>query len=107
MHWMFLLAAILLEISGTTSMKLSNGFTKLVPSILMFVFYVLSFTSLSFALKKIDVSFAYAVWSGIGTAVISAIGILYFNEPSSFLKLGSIVLIIIGVVGLHLSGGLH
>ncbi len=103
-HWFFLAGAIVLELMGTTSMKLSEGFTKLVPSVLLFVFYAASFAALTLALKKIELSIAYAVWSGAGTALIAAIGILYFHEGATALKLISILLIIIGVVGLNLSG---
>ena len=107
MTWLYLALAILLEVSGTTCMKLSQGFTKLVPSILLFVFYTMSMGMLTLALKKIDVSVAYAVWSGVGTALIAAIGVLWFKEPVTALKLISLGLIIIGVVGLNLSGGAH
>jgi small multidrug resistance pump len=103
-HWLFLAGAIALEVAGTTAMKLSEGFTRLVPSVLLFVFYAASFVALTFALKKIEVSVAYAVWSGIGTALIAAIGILYFREEATALKFISILLIIIGVVGLNLGG---
>jgi small multidrug resistance pump len=107
MIWLYLVLAILLEVSGTTCMKLSQGFTKMVPSVLLFVFYTLSMGMLTLALKKIDVSLAYAVWSGVGTALIATIGVLWFKEPVTALKLISIGLIIIGVVGLNLSGGAH
>ena len=107
MTWLYLVLAILLEVSGTTCMKLSEGFTKIVPSILLFVFYTLSFCMLTLALKKIDVSIAYAVWSGVGTALIATIGVLWFKEPTTALKLISLGLIIIGVVGLNLGGGTH
>lgn len=103
MHWIYLAAAIVLEVAGTTSMKLSQGFTKVTPSILLFAFYAACFVALTFALKKIDVSTAYAIWSGLGTALVAVIGILYFKEPSSAIKIGSILLIIIGVVGLNVS----
>jgi len=83
-------------------MKLSLGFTKIIPSILIFVFYGLSFTALAFALRSIDVSVSYAIWSGVGTALITVIGFLYFKEPITLLKIMSIMLIIIGVVGLNL-----
>ena len=106
-HWFILAGAIALEVAGTTSMKLSEGFTKLVPSVLLFVFYAASFVALTFALKKIEVSVAYAVWSGVGTALIAAIGILYFREAATILKFISILLIIVGVVGLNLSGAKH
>ena len=107
MTWLFLALAILLEVAGTTCMKLSDGFTKMVPSILLFVFYTLSFGMLTLALKRIDVSVAYAVWSGVGTALIATIGVLWFKEPMTALKLISLALIIVGVVGLNLGGGTH
>jgi len=107
MHWLFLVGAIALEVAGTTSMKLSAGFTKLVPSLLIFVFYTASFIALTFALKKIDVSVAYAIWSGVGTALIVIIGIMYFREAVTALKLVAIFLIIVGVVALNLDGARH
>ena len=106
-HWLALAGAIVLEVSGTVSMKLSDGFTKLVPSILIFVFYAASFAALTLALKRIDVGVAYAVWASVGTALIAIIGILYFKEPFSLLKVFSIFLIIAGVIGLNLSGAKH
>lgn len=106
-HWLALTAAIVLEVSGTVSMKLSDGFTRLIPSILIFIFYAASFAVLTLALKKIDVGVAYAIWAGVGTALIAIIGILYFKEPFSILKAFSIFLIIAGVVGLNLSGAKH
>ena len=100
MHWLYLLLAILFEVSGTISMKLSKGFAKITPSVLMFVFYILCFTFLTYALKKIDISLAYAIWSGVGIAIITVVGVLYFNEAASLLKFGCIFLIIAGTVGL-------
>lgn len=97
----YLILAIIFEITGTTCMKLSQGFTKLWPSIGMFVFYGLCFTFLTISLKKIEVSVAYSIWSGLGTVLISLIGILWFKESSSIIKLISIALIIIGVIGLN------
>jgi len=105
--WLALAAAIALEVSGTVSMKLSDGLTRLVPSVLIFVFYTASFAVLTLALKKIDVSVAYSIWAGVGTALIATIGILYFKETFSVMKVFSIVLIIAGVVGLNLSGVKH
>jgi small multidrug resistance pump len=103
MHpWLLLVSAIALEVAGTTSMKLSQGFTRLVPSVLLFVCYVASFVALTLALKKIEVSVAYAVWAGVGTALVAAIGIVYFREELTALKLVSLLFIIVGVVGLNL-----
>jgi small multidrug resistance pump len=105
--WIILSVAILLEVVGTSCMKLSQGFSRIIPSILIFVFYGLSFVGLTIALKKIDVSIAYAVWAGIGTALISCIGIFYFKEPLTLVKVLSICLIVVGVVGLNLDGIKH
>lgn len=101
--WFYLAAAILLEVAGTTSMKLSQGFTRLIPSALIFVFYALSFIALTYALKRIDMSVSYAIWSGVGTTLIALIGVFYFNEPATLVKIASIALIIVGVVGLNVS----
>ena len=77
----------------------------MLPSVAIFVFYGLSLGMLNLALKQIDLSFAYAVWSGIGMALIATVGIVYFSEPTNALKLASLGLIAVGIVGLHLSGG--
>jgi small multidrug resistance pump len=103
-HWLFLMSAIALEVAGTISMKLADGFSKLIPSVLMAVFYIASLAMLTLALKKIELSIAYAIWAGLGTALIAIIGIMYFHETTSLLKFASIALIVIGVVGLNLNG---
>lgn len=107
MSWIYMIAAIVLEVSGTTCMKLSEGFTRRGPAALVVIFYGLSLTALTFALKRIDVSVAYAIWSGLGTALIATIGILWFREPATALKFVSLALIIIGVIGLHLGSSAH
>ena len=99
-HWLFLSGAILLEVAGTISMKLSEGFTRPIPSVLIFVFYIISFIALTFAIEKIEVSTAYTIWAGVGTALIAIIGLVYFGEPATAIKFISIILIIIGVIGL-------
>ena len=107
MTYLYLLFAIFLELSGTISMKLSQGFTRPFPSFLIFIFYGLSFTLLTVVLKRMDVSIAYAIWSGLGTALIAIIGSVYFNESMTLVKLVSLGLVIIGVLGLNLSGGAY
>ncbi|MEH2084780.1 MAG: multidrug efflux SMR transporter [Nostoc sp.] len=101
--WIYLILAILFEVSGTTCMKLSQGFTKIVPSILIFVFYGLCFTFLTFALKRLEVSVAYSVWAGLGTVLIALIGVIWFQESATLIKLVSIALIIIGIIGINAS----
>ena len=104
MSVLYLAAAIVLEICGTTLLKLSQGFTR-IGSVGALVFcYAASFVLLSLALRVIDLSIAYALWSGVGTAIVAAIGIVWFGEPAGAWKLLSLTLIVLGVVGLHLSG---
>ena len=99
--WTLLSIAIGFEVVGTTCMKLSHGFTNLLPSVIMFACYGAAFTCNTFATKTLDLSITYAVWSGVGTVVTAAIGILYFKEPATALKLVCITLIVVGVLGLH------
>ena len=99
--WAVLSAAILLEVAGTTSMRLSEGFSRLTPSVLIFVFYAGSFALNTMVIRTLGLSVVYAVWSGAGTVLTAAIGIWYFKEPATALKLACIGLIVIGVLGLH------
>jgi small multidrug resistance pump len=103
MSAVYLAAAIVLEICGTTSLKFSHGFTRLGPSRAVVLCYVASFAMLSVALRGIELSIAYALWSGVGTAVVAAIGILWFGESAGAWKLMCLALIVLGVAGLHLS----
>jgi small multidrug resistance pump len=100
-NWIYLIAAILFEVSGTTCMKLSQGFTKTVPSVLIFIFYGLCFTFLTLSLKRLEVSVAYSVWAGLGTILVATIGIIWFRESATLIKLVSIALIIVGVIGIN------
>ena len=103
MGWILLVVAILLEVVGTTNMKLSEGFSKLVPSVLVLLFYALSIVALTFAVHRLDVSVAHAVWSGMGTALVAMIGIWFFQESLTTTKLIALGLIIVGVAMLHLT----
>ena len=103
MSWFYLTLAIIMEVIGTAAMKLSHGFTKVAPSIMMVAFYGLSFAFLTLAVKKIDVSIGYAIWAGVATALKAIVGIYYFKEPASVVKILSIALIVLGVIGLTMS----
>ena len=105
--WLWLATSIVLEVAGTTSMKFSEGFTKLVPSVMIFVCYGLSFVAFTLALKRVDLSVAYAVWAGTGTALIAIIGILWFKEPLTLLRMSGIALIVGGVVVLNIASPEH
>lgn len=107
MSYLYLALAILFEVCGTTCMKLSEGFTKTLPSIFIFLFYGVSFILFTIALKKLDVSVAYAIWAGLGVALISLIGYMGFSEPMPPSRIISLVLIGMGVIGLHLSSSVN
>ena len=99
--WTLLAIAIGFEVAGTTSMKLSHGFTYLGPSIMMFACYAAAFSCNTFVTKTLDLSITYAVWSGVGTVATAFIGMWFFKEPATALKMVCIGLIVIGVLGLH------
>ena len=101
--WLFLALTIAFEVSGTTCMRLSEGFRKPLPSALLFVFYGCALTTMTVAMRELEMAIVYAVWSGVGTAVVTAIGIWAFGESMSALKFASLALIVIGVLGLNLA----
>ena len=103
MSWIYLLLAIIFETLATTLLKMSNGFSVLLPSIGTFTGYILCFLFLSYALKSIDMSVAYAIWCACGILLISLIGIFVFHESINILKVVSIVIIILGTAGLKLA----
>lgn len=101
MKWLILLAGIVFEVLGTVMMKYAEGFTKLIPSILVFVFYAISLGALVLVLEKMEVGNAYAIWASAGTALIAIIGMIFFKESVSPAKIISISLIILGIIGLE------
>lgn len=104
--WISLSIAILFGVLGTLSMKLSHGFQNARPALFTAIFYTISFIALTFAMKYLDLSVVYAVWSGVGTILVATIGILHFNESISMRKGFFLLLIVIGVIGIHLNHGL-
>ena len=103
MAWLLLAGTILLEVAGSTMMKLSNGLTVLLPSIAAFVLFGLALAGLALTLKHLELSVAYAIWSGAGTALTALIGIWLFGESLNAAKIASLALVLAGIVGLHLS----
>jgi len=98
-----LMIAIVSEVIGTLNVKLSHGFTRWQPAVIALVCYAASTYLLSLAVKKMEVSVAYAIWCAVGTALIAAIGVVWFKESISALKIASLCLIVAGVVGLNLA----
>lgn len=107
MSWAYLALAIILEVCGTTFMKLSKGLTDIKYAIFMLVLYILSLSMMTLALKKIEIGTAYATWSGMGIVLISVIGFLIFKDAINFQKIIFMSFIIVGVVGLNLTSTIH
>ena len=102
MDWFILFLAGLAEVTWAIALKYADGFKNLVPSIITVIGYIASLLLLSAALKKLPLGTAYAVWTGIGIAGTSLLGVLLFKEKLSFLQFVCILLIVIGIVGLNL-----
>ena len=102
MHWVMLLLAGLLEVGWATAMKLSDGFTKLLPTVVTAVGYLLSAVFLALALKKLPLGTAYAMWTGFGIIGTSLLGVLLFRETLSIPQLVCILVIAAGIAGLKL-----
>ena len=103
MAWLYLLLGVLLDVTATVCLKLSNGGTRLLPTVLTVALYAAGFWPLALALRQMPVGLAYAVWSALGTALVVAVGIVWFKEPASALKMVSLALIITGLFFLKLS----
>ncbi|MER7688578.1 multidrug efflux SMR transporter [Streptomyces sp. NPDC097610] len=106
MGYALLAGAIASEVAATTAMKYSEGFSRLWPSLVTVLGYVIAFVLLAQCLKTVQVGTAYAIWAGAGTAVIAAIGMVFLGEALNLTKVAGILLIIGGVVVLNL-GGAH
>jgi small multidrug resistance pump len=102
--WIYLALAIVVEVGATVSLRFSDGFTKLWPALGSTLGYALSIYLLALVVKHLEVSLVYAVWAGIGTAAIAVIGMAALDETVSALKIASIAMVIVGVVGLNVSG---
>lgn len=102
-YWIMLVIAGLLEIGWAIGLKYADGFTKLWPSLLTVVCMVVSMGLLALAIRGIPVGTGYAVWTGIGAIGTAALGIALFGESASPARLGSIILILMGIIGLKLA----
>ena len=106
MAWVFLGVAIALEVVATSLLKSTDGFTRLWPTVACLAGYAGAFYALTLSLRELQVGTAYAMWSGIGTAAIATIGVVFLHEPLTVTKVAGIVLVVAGVVVLNL-GGAH
>lgn len=102
-YWLYLLLGIITEVLGDVCMKLADGFSNILYTVLAFVFYGGTLCCLILVLKKLEISVTYAIWGGGGTALIAIIGFVFFKETATVSKIIFIGMIVIGIVGLHLS----
>ena len=102
MKWIYLLIAGIFEITWAVAMKMSDGFTVLVPSIITVVGYIASAVFLAIALKHLPLGTAYAMWTGMGIAGTTLLGIVIFHEKLSISQIICVIMIVVGIVGLKL-----
>ena len=107
MAWVVLVVSGVMEAGWALSLKASDGFSRLWPTVAFFVLIIASMAGLMFALKTLPVGPAYAVWVGIGAVLTAVIGMSAFKDPVNVITIGSIALIIAGVVGLQIAGSGH
>ena len=107
MSWAFLVLAGLLEVGFASTLKLTEGFTKLWPTLIFTVCIVFSFLLLNKALKEIPIGTAYAIWTGIGAAGTAIVGILVYKEPATALRLFFILTLIGSIIGLKFATTTH
>ena len=101
--WLYLALGILFEVIGTSSMKMSNGFTEPWPTTICIIGFILALFMLSQSVKSLDISVVYAIWSGAGIALIALIGVFFFGEIMTPARLFFMALIIAGVIGLQVN----
>ncbi len=107
MAWLAVITAGLLEVGFATMLKLSNNFTKVLPSIGFLIFATGSFSLLAWSLKVLPIGTAYAVWTGIGAAGTAILGMVIFKDPVSLARIMAIIFIITGVILLNVSSSSH
>ena len=105
MSWVYLFVAGILEVAWASTLKQTEGFTRLGPSLLTLGLTGASFYLLSLGMRDLPASSSYAVWVGIGAVGTALIGISFLGETKSALRLVSIALIVLGVIGLRLAEG--
>ena len=103
MNWLYLAIAIMSEVVATSALKAAEGFTRLWPSLLVVIGYASAFYFLSLTLRTIPLGVAYAIWSGVGVALVSIVGWVIYHQSLSAGALVGILLIVSGVVVLNLS----
>ncbi|GAA3735983.1 DMT family transporter [Salinactinospora qingdaonensis] len=107
MPWLLLVGAIVCEVTGTIALRFSEGFTRLGPSLVTLVGYVAAFVLLAHVLKQgMNIGVAYGVWAAVGVALVALIGALFLGDSLTWIQVGGVVLVILGVMALEM-GAAH
>ena len=104
MAYAYLALAIVAEVAGTLALRASDGFSKPLPSVVVVLGYAIAFFLLALTLKELSVGVAYAIWAGVGTALVAIGGVVVFGESLNLAAIACLGLIVLGVIGLNLSG---
>jgi len=107
MAWYILILAALFEVGWAIGLESSDGLSKPVPTLATIIALVISMALLAQAVKDLPIGTAYAVWTGIGAVGTASLGIILFDEPATLARIGFIVVIVVGIVGLHSVSGGH
>ncbi len=102
MDWIILFIGGLCEVGWLVGLKFAAGFTRLVPSVVTVFFMLASIGCLGIAVKSIPIGTAYAVWTGTSVAAVAIVGVMFFHEPTNVVRIVSIALVLLGVIGLRL-----
>jgi len=97
-HWVLLAIAVIAEVGGSISMRMSEGFTRWIPVASVCVLYLIAFWLEAIVMRTLGIGITYSVWAGAGMALTAIVGILYFGESASLIKIGGIAIITIGVI---------
>ncbi|MGJ7605043.1 DMT family transporter [Variovorax sp. LT1R20] len=101
--WLLLAASVVAEVVGTIALRYADGFTRLAPSLAVGVSYAAAIWLMSIAVRQLEVGLAYAVWAGCGIALTAAVGMLWFGEPATLLRIGGMTTIVVGVFMINLA----
>ena len=96
--YLFLFGAIFFEVAGTMLLPVSQNFTKLIPTVCLTIFYLVSFYLMTFVMDKLPIAIVYATWSGLGVFTIAILGYFFFKQTLAWQAIAGLLLIVIGVV---------
>jgi quaternary ammonium compound-resistance protein SugE len=101
--WVYLTIAGLFEVAWAIGLKYTDGFTRLIPSVLTVTAMIISFVFLAQAVRTIPIGTGYAIWTGIGAMGTAILGIMLFREPAGLARIACLLVVLVGIIGLKLT----